>query len=116
MNWPIFRRLAPQAPPDDRSGGVGDHHSDHQPRVPPGDPSGDGGQWTKGGGTAVTKKGCLAPLGAAAAVARTGVSAAELAAALSRLSAAGGARGHLLVELLIPTHRMHTSTGWVPDR
>jgi hypothetical protein len=114
MNWPIFRRLAPQAPPDDRSGGVGDHHSDHQPRVPPGDPSGDGGQWTKGGGTAVTKKGFLAPLPAAAAVAPTGGIAAELSAALSRLIAAGAARATLLGGLLIPTNRMHTASGVVP--
>lgn len=114
MDWPDFRRLAPHAPADDRYGVVGDHHSDNQPRVPPGDPSGNGGQWTKVGGTVETKKGFLAPLPAAAALGSASAIASELLAALSRLIAAGAARTTLFGGLLIPTNRMHIESGEVP--
>lgn len=114
MDWPIFRRLAPHAPPDKRSGVVGDHHSDFQPRVPPGDPSGDGGQWTRSGGTTAAKKSFLGPPLAAVVAAPAGGMAAELSAALSRLIAAGAARATLLGGLLIPTNRMHIESGEVP--
>ncbi len=114
MDWPISRCLAPHALADDRSGVAGDHHSDFQPRVPPGDPSGDGGQWTKSGGATAAKKSFLGPPPAAVVAAPAGGIAAELSAGLSRLIAAGAARATLLGGLLIPTNRMHTESGEVP--
>lgn len=114
MDWPISWRLAPQSPADDRSGVVGDRHSDFQPRVPPGDPSGDGGQWTKGTGSTGAKRSFLGPPPAAVVAAPAGGMAAELSAALSRLIAAGAARATLLGGLLIPTNKMHIESGEVP--
>jgi len=110
MDWPIFRRLAPQAPPDDRSGVVGDHHSDYQPRVPPGDPSGDGGQWTKVGGAAAIATPALGPrIPHAFRINSNAIQKALSAAAPQVLARAG-----VLLSLVIPTNQWRYADGNIP--
>lgn len=111
MDWPHFRRLAPHAPADDRSGVVGDHHSDFQPRVPPGDPSGDGGQWTKGAGVTGAAAALAAPAletGPAIGTALRGLATAAASLGGTALLVAGGL-------ILIPFNRSQKDAGLLPD-
>lgn len=106
-----FWRPAPHAPADDRSGVVGDHHSDFQPRVPRGDASGDGGQWTKGGRVGATASAIAAPVMQTPAT---------LAPALLGLATSiGGAVGTAMLIagglILIPFNRSQRDSGFLPD-
>ena len=111
MDWRDFRRIAPHAPADDRSGVVGDHHTDYQPRVLPGDASGHGGQWTKSGGAAAIAPAIAAP---AMETAPTLMPALRgLAAGLSGLLGSAVALAGGLI--LIPLNRSQRDSGLLPD-
>lgn len=107
-----IRQWQALAPPEfDRGLGGNDHYNPAQPRVPAGDPSGQGGRSTKvGGGTEARET-----LPAAAPAGGTGRGAAGLFATLGRIAARAAGPLGVLGGLLIPTNKMHVHSGAVPD-